>query len=127
MKERVEPREGAPRCAYCHDDAAAAEGEPCDGCGALVHDECLALAQGCPTLGCPYAADPAEDPPDPEAGVKVGGAPGRTADGLSARDLLRRVRAADRALPWWVVLLMVVGLLVTLWDGWPREWVLRRW
>lgn len=64
---RLEPRPGPARCCVCHDDALAAE--PCDGCGALTHDECLLATRGCPTLGCAWAGELEEDRPDPKAGA----------------------------------------------------------
>lgn len=38
------------RCAYCHDRLASAD--PCGGCGAVFHPECVAYHGRCPTLGC---------------------------------------------------------------------------
>ena len=41
------------RCAYCHDEAGdEAESSECADCGTVVHDECLATLDRCPTYGC---------------------------------------------------------------------------
>jgi hypothetical protein len=123
--ERTEPRP-APRCAYCHDDAASAAAEPCDDCGALVHDECLAIAQGCPTLGCPFAAEPAEERPDPKAASKALPAEPAAGDGeLSSLGLVRRAARSDRAPAWWVLVLLAGGVGWWLWTIlWPQRFVL---
>jgi len=125
--ERTEQRP-SPRCAYCHDDAASAEAEPCGGCGALVHDECLAIAQGCPTLGCPFGAEPAEDRPDPKARktLPAGTAPGDDGE-LSVLGLARRAARSDRAPAWWVLVLMAGATAFWLWTIWwsgPQRFVL---
>ncbi len=124
--ERTGPRP-SPRCAYCHDDAADAE--PCDGCGALVHDECLAVALGCPTLGCPFAAEPAEDRSDPKAAPKSLPVEPMTVEAagsdLSALGLVRRAGRSDRAPAWWVLMLLAGGAGWWLWTIlWPQRFYL---
>ncbi len=47
----LERRDGASRCAYCHDPLADDAGVTCAGCGTRLHDDCVVEAR-CPTLGC---------------------------------------------------------------------------
>lgn len=49
----LRPREGAARCAYCHDDLAVGRADhTCPGCATRLHPECWSELLACPTPGC---------------------------------------------------------------------------
>ncbi|RMG10538.1 MAG: hypothetical protein D6731_17275 [Planctomycetota bacterium] len=52
------PWEGSgQRCPFCHDGLSGTT-RTCRSCEATYHDECLAEAGGCVTLGCANGAEP---------------------------------------------------------------------
>lgn len=51
----LRPRDGAARCAYCHDDLAG-DVAACPGCRTLLHVACGAELARCPTPGCHASA-----------------------------------------------------------------------
>lgn len=69
----LEKRDGAARCAYCHDPLTDHAGVTCAGCGTRLHDDCVVEAR-CPTLGCQRTFDA---PAAAYTREERGGAPGR--------------------------------------------------